>query len=83
MTLKYEVLQHRVSHNIKYFRHGQPHRIGGPAKVWRCKDMFWYQYNKRHRSDGPAVIWSPDNSKHYYIRGEEYTKEDYYNDFKI
>jgi hypothetical protein len=59
----------------RYFRHGQLHRIDGPAEVYDDSDFTWMQYNEYHRKDGLAlkhligISWKIEE---YYHRGKKY-----------
>jgi hypothetical protein len=53
---------------MAYYRHGEYHRIVGPAYIERAGIFSWDQYGKIHRKDGYAVIW-PDGYDEYWIRG--------------
>ena len=76
MTLKYEI-ELRTSplnamRNIVYYRHGEQHRIGGPAWFWVGAELSggWMQYGTYHRDNGPAI-----GRVTYYCRGELYVSE--------
>lgn len=64
---------------IRYHRHGDTHRIYGPAEVWPDGDMFWTQYDIPHRLGGPAEYYG--NAINYYLRGIKYSRDVY--EFKI
>lgn len=48
MSLKYEVF--RINDNIRYYRHGEYHRMEGPAILWADGEMFWRQYSSLRRA---------------------------------
>lgn len=75
MSLKYEVCR---EYNIKwqlYRRHGEDHRVGGPASFCQNGNNWWIQYNKLHRLGGPAE--NCGKLLCYFIRGKFHTKEEY------
>lgn len=78
MTLKYETILEWNTYAI-YHRHGERHRIGGPASMWTDGDRYYYQYGIPHRLDGPARIYGVH--REHYIHGVLYTKAKY--EFKI
>jgi hypothetical protein len=67
MSLKYESV--RTKNMLLHLKHGQKHRINGPAVLWKDGTIRYRQYNQLHRMDGPAVINSEDGNK-WYCRGE-------------
>lgn len=73
MSLKYQSI-HSIN-CLRYYRHGVRHRIGRPATVWVDGDMVWLAFGQIHRIDGPAENFG--KLLFYFIRGIEYTKEDY------
>ncbi len=44
-------------------------------------DKAWRLNDQRHREDGPAREWS-DDSKWWYLNGQEYTEDEYYQEMK-
>lgn len=70
MTLKYETIREYVG--ILHYRHGIPHRINAPARVWNNGDMVWMQYGQLHRIDKIAYNMKYSNSPKYYQRGKTY-----------
>jgi hypothetical protein len=68
MTLKFETQVSRS--NVMHRRHGQPHRIDGPAWWWYDGDIRWLQYDKYHRVDNPAYCLG--GTARYYHRGIQY-----------
>lgn len=73
MSLKYEV---SITDRLSFNRHGNTHRVGGPASIWKDGDMFWYQYGRSHRDDGPADVFN-NGRRVYYFRGLRYTQDIY------
>lgn len=73
MSLKYQVK--RTPYCLIYYRHGEKHRIDGPAFGWMGSEYEWIQYNKHHRLDGPAKISKWYST--YFIRGQHYNEKDY------
>lgn len=73
MSLKYETV--RMIGLIDYRRHGEIHRVHGPAEIWENTSKFWMQHGMRHRLDGPSDLFCGISS--YNIHGKEYTKEQY------
>lgn len=60
-----------------YNEAGEFHRNGGPAASRPLTGFnAYYQDGKLHREDGPAITYS-DGRGYYYLRGKEYTKEDW------
>jgi hypothetical protein len=60
----------------QYLRHGQAHRLDGPAELWRDGTFFWCQYNDLHRDDGPAHYTTIPAPKYlHFRRGVEYELE--------
>jgi hypothetical protein len=39
-----------------WYRHGECHRVGGPAVVREGRSMLWYQDNLLHNESGPAMV---------------------------
>lgn len=65
---------------IIYLEKGRFHRVGGPAIKYANGSEFWFEDNWRHRVDGPAVIVFDKQFKateRYYIKGVEYSLEDW------
>lgn len=52
------------------------HRVGMPASLSKDGYVAWYENNQRHNLEGPAVIRS-DNSVEYWIRGKQYTEQEF------
>jgi hypothetical protein len=75
MTLTYETDRDLDEDAMRYRRHGEPHRIGGPASMWFDGDIRYAQYGALHRIDG-SVYSIYD--KIYYIRGKRISKYDFY-----
>lgn len=50
MSLKYEVYryQDRLYSYIDHYRHGESHRIGGPAEVWTDGLIRFYRYGHQY-----------------------------------
>jgi hypothetical protein len=65
--LKYQVVIIHTA-RILYKRHGEFHRVDGPASLWEGGFLRWLQYDQQHRKDGPAVIYS-DGEEVFWIRG--------------
>lgn len=57
MSLKYEIYYtlNDYTNAIYYHRHGERHRINGPAYVGENASMFWMQYGRYYSSDGFAT----------------------------
>ncbi len=53
----------------KWYRHGQLHRINGPAVIYSDRSFEWYDHGELHRLDGPAVLTS-DVKQIWYRRGK-------------
>ena len=71
MTLKYEVVI--FSRNkLAHWRHGELHRIDGPANIWRNYIVGWHQYGVYHRDIGPAIVGGIVLMASYYHRGCKY-----------
>lgn len=54
---------------IEWTRKNQPHRLNGPAKIYKNGDECWYQNGQLHRLDGPAVIY-PSGEQYWYKNHE-------------
>jgi len=54
--------------SIEYLRHGQLHRLYGPAVIKPDGTQMWYRHGQRHRTDGPAIEL-PDGTKIWYEHG--------------
>ena len=74
MSLKYDMRIVRRLESIQpiqyqYRRHGQFHRMDGPAIIVpNTESTYWVQYNNYHRTNGPAII-RKDKSFVYCNRG--------------
>lgn len=77
MTLEYETTIY--VHSIKHQRHGECHRLDGPAKIWIGGDSHYYQYGKLHRDAGPAriTLFNRNSIELYYINGVNYCRQEY------
>lgn len=75
MSLKYYVMR-KPKQYLMYVRHGIIHRKTETAFVSDTFQRSWLEYGKNHRIGGPAIINTFD-CEFYYIRGVEYTKEEY------
>lgn len=64
MSLKYEII--KLHNRLAYCRHGEFHRVGGPADIW-C------------REEGDTYVWSGNIAEYvyYYLYDTSYLKEDY------
>ena len=71
MSLKYETIMliERPDISTQYWRHGNPHRTTGPAKIWSDGDCVWEQYGRYHRDNGPAFII--ENEVAFFNRGRK------------
>ena len=77
MSLKYQVHYSESPCRLFHRRHGQFHRLDGPAILYKIGNIYYRQYDDYHRGDGPAVYqhigpketW-PNLYQAYYIRGE-------------
>lgn len=76
MSLKFEVYYDTIFCRGEYHMHWAYHRKNGPAVIARNRELVWYQYGKLHRDDGPAYV-GKNHTSLYFIRGNEYKKEDY------
>lgn len=45
----------RADGSLAWYRHGEPHRFGGPSSTDPDGSESWYAFGERHRDDGPAV----------------------------
>jgi hypothetical protein len=43
--LKFEIYIEADYHFVEYRRHGETHRLNGPATIWH-DDLLWFQYGK-------------------------------------
>lgn len=66
MSLKYEVAVSRY-YCVSWNRHGQWHRIGGPAVYNSLGEYSYYEYGERHRTDGLALEYQ--DMRQYFRRG--------------
>lgn len=63
MTLKYEVYYDSLQGgHIKYHRHGEKHRLNGPASFWSAGAMYWYEYGKFQWEDTLIKIYIDNTS---------------------
>lgn len=69
MTLKYEI--YYKNRDLKYSRHGEQHRIDGPARLFYHSSVYWFQYGIPHNFDGPAFKFG--RVRRYWIKGVEYS----------
>ena len=60
----------------EWFFHGEPHRIGGPAKIWNNGVKEWFLNGECHREDGPAFENS-DGYKQWWLHDKQYSEQDY------
>jgi hypothetical protein len=44
---------------------GEPHRVGGLARVFPSGREEWLRHGRLHRTDGPAVIHANGSVKYY------------------
>lgn len=58
--------------------HGINHRVGGPAVTWKDGEELWYNKGLLHRLDGPAATNEKYNRLEYWINGNKYTKEQWF-----
>lgn len=58
----------RVFGSKRWFKHGQPHRAGGPAFEFETGTQKWYVDGKLHREDGPAVT-TRDGVSEWWLHG--------------
>ncbi len=68
-----------------YYKHGNLHRIGGPASIVYDPDspkpsaITYYVNGKIHREDGPALYYNyvtGKTQKEYYLHGQKVSKEE-------
>jgi hypothetical protein len=63
----------------KWYQHGRPHRIGGPAVETKSLTAWW-QNGKLHRLNGPAKIYLPDSrtrTEEYWINGVQVSNDEF------
>lgn len=64
-----------------WYKDGQVHRENGPAVI-NIDGVYYYINNKIHRVDGPAAIYK-NGTKFYYLWGEQFSKEEWFNKLTI
>jgi hypothetical protein len=74
MSLKYEIRiqQQIIRKYVQHRRHGQVHRINGPAELWDDGAFFWCQYDQQHRIGGPARFTGSPMNYEFYMRDVKY-----------
>ena len=81
-----ELLVFKLSGEYEYIEYvndeGQPHRLDGPAWEWASGHRSWWENGERHRLDGPAIESKEGGEKKWYVRGKEYSKEEFERNFK-
>ena len=45
----------RADGSLAWYRHGEPHRFGGPSSTDPDGSESWYAFGERHRDGGPAA----------------------------
>ncbi|MHC5796146.1 hypothetical protein ACVXZ4_08315 [Lacisediminihabitans sp. FW035] len=61
----------RTDGSLAWYRHGEPHRMGGPSSTDVDGSEAWYAFGMRHRDGGPAVT-RRNGDVEYHVRGEQY-----------
>ena len=56
MSISVEILLKGPARCTRHLRHGEPHRLDGPADLWRDGEMKWIEYGVYHRFGRPAII---------------------------
>lgn len=67
-----------------YYKHGNLHRIGGPASIVYSPDsskpsaITYYVDGKIHREDGPAIYYNytGNTEEEYYLHGQKVSKKE-------
>lgn len=61
----------RADGSLAWYRHGEPHRFGGPSATDPDGSESWYAFGERHRDGGPAVTHR-NGSVEFHVLGVRY-----------
>lgn len=61
----------RADGSLAWYRHGEPHRFGGPSSTDPDGSESWYAFGERHRDGGPAVTHRNGHVE-YHVLGVHY-----------
>ncbi len=85
MLTKYNFHYKNVYHYkyVYYNNNLQKHRLGNPSVEDCFGNKYYYKNNLSHREDGPAVEHFDGLPVEYWLNGNFYEKEEYWNIIKF